>query len=45
MQMGDVKETWSDTTLLKKLINYVPNTDINVGVKNFVDWYKKYYSL
>jgi len=41
---ADATETWSDTTKLQKL-GYRPKTPINVGVNNFVEWYKKYYKL
>lgn len=45
MQAGDVPMTWADTTLLENLISYKPNTDINTGVKCFVEWYRKYYDV
>ncbi len=44
MQPGDVLRTSSSTKLLKKLINYEPVTDIELGVSQFVDWYKDYYN-
>lgn len=43
MQLGDVKVTYADTTKLVKLINYRPQTDLENGIKNFVNWYKCYY--
>jgi UDP-glucuronate 4-epimerase len=43
MQAGDVYETYADISLLKSLTNYKPNTDIDVGIKKFVSWYKDYY--
>ena len=43
MQPGDVEKTWADTTNLENDYGYAPNTDIDVGVKEFIDWYKKYY--
>ena len=43
MQKGDVLATWSDTSLLKKLINYSPDTNYKTGISNFVKWYKEYY--
>ena len=43
MQLGDVKKTSSDITLLKSLINFTPNTSIKTGVRKFVDWFKLYY--
>ena len=42
MQKGDVKATWANIDLLKKLTGYTPKTDIRKGIKNFVDWYKSY---
>jgi UDP-glucuronate 4-epimerase len=43
MQKGDVHATWANTDLLKKLTGYAPKTNINEGVKKFVDWYINYY--
>lgn len=44
MQSGDVEKTWADISDLKENFDYEPNTDISLGVKNFVDWYTDYYS-
>jgi UDP-glucuronate 4-epimerase len=43
MQSGDVPITWADSSLLKSLTGYQPNTSLQEGVGSFVDWYKKYY--
>ena len=43
MQMGDVKATYADTSSLESWIQYKPNTPIEEGVKNFVDWYLEFY--
>ena len=43
MQTGDVPATWADTSLLKKLTGYAPETDYKQGVKMFIDWYMDYY--
>ena len=45
MQPGDVEETAADTTEIENLIGFKPNTDIKEGVKNFIKWYKEYYSI
>lgn len=45
MQPGDVEQTWADIEALKKDFKYVPNTEINMGVSKFIDWYKKYNNL
>tara|TARA_Y100000589_G_scaffold329678_1_gene376950 strand:- start:6830 stop:7855 length:1026 start_codon:yes stop_codon:yes gene_type:complete len=43
MQPGDVKETMSDSSELEKWIDFRPNTDIEEGIKNFVEWFKDFY--
>ena len=43
MQAGDVHATWADNTLLKDLTGYSPKTNIQDGIKVFVNWYKEYY--
>ena len=43
MQPGDVASTFSDCTSLESFIDYKPNTSINKGVKEFINWYKKFY--
>lgn len=45
IQPGDVVETWADTTLLQELTQYRPDTPIQTGVQNFVDWYRGYYGV
>jgi len=45
MQPGDVPDTWADTEDLAADVGYQPSTPIEVGVKNFVDWYRDYYDL
>ena len=45
IQPGDVPATWADGTLLRDLTGYAPSTDINVGVAQFVAWYRDYYSV
>jgi len=43
MQMGDVKATWADTSLLKALTNYQPQTQFRDGIAHFVKWFRDYY--
>jgi UDP-glucuronate 4-epimerase len=43
MQPGDVPETVADITKLRKL-GYDPATNIDEGVKRFVEWYRGYYT-
>lgn len=43
MQPGDVPDTWADTEDLAADVGYQPSTPIEVGVRNFVDWYLEFY--
>jgi UDP-glucuronate 4-epimerase len=42
MQPGDVPLTYADVEDLVHAINFKPTTEIQVGIKKFVDWYIKY---
>ncbi|MEH7492174.1 NAD-dependent epimerase [Neobacillus niacini] len=43
MQPGDVKETYADITDLQKAAGFSPATPLEIGLGQFVDWYKKYH--
>lgn len=43
MQPGDVSVTWADIDDLANNCNYRPETPIQVGLANFMEWYKNYY--
>ena len=43
MQDGDVMETHADTTLLQEWIDYRPNTNIELGIDQFLNWYLDYF--
>jgi len=43
LQLGDVPDTFADTTDLARDMNYQPSTTIDIGVANFVKWYRDYY--
>jgi UDP-glucuronate 4-epimerase len=45
MQPGDVKDTYADVSDLVADVDYKPSTSIEEGVKNFVDWYRDYFSI
>jgi len=45
MQAGDVKYTSADTNRLEKWISFKPNTSIENGVNEFINWYKKFYKI
>jgi UDP-glucuronate 4-epimerase len=42
MQPGDVKRTFADIDSLTNSTDYQPNTEILVGISQFVDWYTKF---
>ncbi len=44
LQKGDVKETISNSTKLKKYIKFKPKTKIKEGIKKFIDWFNMYYN-
>lgn len=43
MQLGDLADTWADVELLAREVGYRPATDLETGVKHFVEWYLAYY--
>ena len=43
MQPGDVLMTSADASRLSKWVGFKPDTPVSEGVKNFVDWYKRFY--
>ena len=45
LQSGDVPATWADVDDLIADLGYKPQTDIRVGVKNFINWYLNYNRL
>ena len=42
MQPGDVERTYADTSRLEAAVGYKPQTQIEYGIQQFVDWYKEY---
>jgi UDP-glucuronate 4-epimerase len=42
-QKGDMDTTYSDTSLIRRLVNYKSQTNINDGVKRFTKWFLEYY--
>jgi len=43
MQPGDVPDTFADVTELIADVGYKPDTAVEVGVRNFVEWFRGYY--
>ncbi|MBG9991693.1 NAD-dependent epimerase [Pseudoalteromonas sp. NZS37] len=44
MQAGDVPATFADIDSLQKEVGFKPNTNIEYGMQQFVDWYRSYNS-
>lgn len=44
MQPGDVEKTWADVDDLRTDFNYQPDTTIQTGIREFITWYRSYYS-
>ena len=42
MQKGDVYQTYADTSKLEKLTGYKPQVSLAAGIKNFINWRKKF---
>ena len=45
MQPGDVRDTYADISAIKQNLGYSPSTSIDVGVPQFVDWYRGYHQV
>jgi UDP-glucuronate 4-epimerase len=45
LQLGDVPDTYADVDELISDVGYKPDTPIEVGVRNFVDWFREYYRV
>jgi UDP-glucuronate 4-epimerase len=45
LQLGDIPDTNADVEALKTDVGYQPSTPVEIGVKNFVEWYREYYSV
>ncbi|WP_207477576.1 SDR family NAD(P)-dependent oxidoreductase [Arenibaculum pallidiluteum] len=45
MQPGDVRATFADIDASRRDLGYEPRTPIEIGVPNFVAWYKRYHGI
>ena len=43
MQPGDVFETYADIEISKEELGFVPKTDLNEGIRRFVEWFQQYH--
>lgn len=45
LQAGDVPNTSADVSDLQRDVNYTPDTSVEKGIANFVEWYLDYYKV
>ena len=45
IQPGDVPDTFANVDDLVKDFNYKPSMNLERGVKNFIDWYRRFYKI
>lgn len=45
LQPGDVTRTYASTAALQEAIGYKPDTSIEHGISQFIDWYREYYKV
>ena len=45
MQPGDVPATYADTDALDAGVGFKPDTPVETGIANFVNWYRDYYNV
>ncbi len=45
LQPGDVPDTYADVSDLVNDLDYRPGTELEEGIKNFVEWYKDFYRI
>jgi len=39
-QPGDVPQTFADISKARRLLNYKPQTQIEIGIERFIEWFK-----
>ena len=45
MQQGDVPESFAEINKSVEMLGYKPATNVDVGIRKFIDWYKTYHTL
>jgi UDP-glucuronate 4-epimerase len=45
LQPGDVPDTYANVDALIEDVGYKPATPVEVGIENFVKWYRNYYKV
>ncbi len=44
IQPGDVPATFADIDTAREILGYQPTTNIELGLRHFIDWYREYHS-
>ncbi len=42
MQAGDVPESFADINKSNKMLDFKPKTNVDIGIRNFIKWYREY---
>ena len=45
MQHGDVKKTWASISKIKEDYNFKNSVSLDVGIKEFISWFKTYHKI
>ncbi len=45
MQPGDVPATYADVEALSQAVGFSPDTPLEKGISDFVQWYREYYQV
>ena len=45
IQPGDVPATYADVSDLARDTGYKPKVGVKEGIKNFIEWYRKFYAI
>ena len=45
MQKGDVPATCADVNDLEREVDFRPTTTIEIGIHEFVKWYREFYKI
>lgn len=45
LQPGDMLRTWADTSKLARNYGFIPSVKLDDGVRSFVEWYRRFYTV
>ena len=45
LQRGDVYKTEASIKRLKKIVKFVPNTKLDIGIKKYIKWFRAFYKI